>query len=314
MPPLLSTRSAVLLLLLAGCGGDDIPGPQEQPGTLTVAVAVTGVDVGSGYVVTADDNRLGTVGPGLTTRFFLVPSTYSVRLTGLPENCTVVEPTTVPAAVGYGQTARVNFQVQCTAVTTTIEVTTQTTGRDFAASYTVEVDGAQDLTVPTAIAPTGTVTFERLPAGQLSVTLSGVTDNCEVAGSNVQTFTLVTGGLERDIGRAVFDVSCAATTGDVRVRATTTGVARDADGYYMEVDGVQVVEPCSGFYCGFYYDYNVPALLTPHGEYLIPQVAPGSRSIRLTDIAANCSVSGSNPAPRGRRSNRRRSSGTRRTC
>ena len=68
------------------------------------------------------------------------------------------------------------------------------------------------------------------------------------------------------------------TTGSVQITAATTGTDLDADGYTVAIDGG----------AGVAIDIN--------GSVTIPGVTPGNRSVELTGLADNCSVTGSNPA------------------
>ncbi|MDH3498243.1 MAG: hypothetical protein OER21_15910, partial [Gemmatimonadota bacterium] len=67
------------------------------------------------------------------------------------------------------------------------------------------------------------------------------------------------------------------TTGSIRITTQTTGTELDANGYTAAVDG------------GTGQAVGVNATLT------VPDLATGSHSVTLSGLAANCTVSGSNP-------------------
>ena len=67
------------------------------------------------------------------------------------------------------------------------------------------------------------------------------------------------------------------TTGTLEVTTATTGVETDANGYTVQVDAqpVQAIEP--------------------GGTVQHPEVPPGSHTVQLGEVAANCSIVGENP-------------------
>ena len=81
------------------------------------------------------------------------------------------------------------------------------------------------------------------------------------------------------VGGCDEDDPTAPTVGAVRVTATTTGANPDTDGYTVALDGGAGL-----------------ALPSTGGEVFFSNVSPGTSSVELTDIAANCSVTGSNPS------------------
>src|SRR5438034_9178216 len=99
-----------------------------------------------------------------------------------------------------------------------LRVTNTTTGSHLDPDgYTVTVDK----TTSQPMATNGSTTFTALAAGDHSVALSGVAENCSVAGANPQTVTVPGGGTVS----TTFDISCTAppTTGDLTVTSTTKG-------------------------------------------------------------------------------------------
>jgi hypothetical protein len=152
-----------------------------------------------------------------------------------------------------------------------LSATTSTSGASLDPDgYTVTVDG----TGPTqAIAINGSVTFTGLAAGSHSVALSGVAANCTVSGANPQTVTVPTGGT----ATAAFAVSCAATTGDLTVTTSTSGANLDPDGYTATLDG------------------GASQAIAINDRVTFTSLTPGTHSVALSGVAANCTVSGSNP-------------------
>ncbi len=69
------------------------------------------------------------------------------------------------------------------------------------------------------------------------------------------------------------------TVGTVRVTATTSGPNPDTDGYTVSLDGGTGL-----------------ALASTGGEVFFTNIAPGTGSVELTDVAGNCTVDGANPA------------------
>lgn len=67
------------------------------------------------------------------------------------------------------------------------------------------------------------------------------------------------------------------TTGTLQVTTTTTGSPVDPDGYQVSVDGNQV------------------GVIDPSGAGALTGVPPGSYSVALSGVAANCQVQGTNP-------------------
>src|SRR2546428_11525264 len=114
----------------------------------------------------------------------------------------------------------------------TLAVSTSTSGSNLDPDgYTVTVDGGPSQ----SIGANGVATFVGLAAGDHTVLLSGVAQNCTVSGANPRTVSLIAGL----VGATGFSLSCAAqpTTGDLAVSTSTTGSNLDPDGYTLTVDG-----------------------------------------------------------------------------
>ena len=67
-----------------------------------------------------------------------------------------------------------------------------------------------------------------------------------------------------------FTISCAATSGSIRVSASTTGVDLDGNGYMLTLDGANSQH------------------LDATGSLTLGQVPPGSHTVALGDVALNC--------------------------
>jgi dipeptidyl aminopeptidase/acylaminoacyl peptidase len=154
--------------------------------------------------------------------------------------------------------------------TGSIEVTLNMTGSDLDPDgCRVVVDGR----VGRAIEAGGRVTFADLEAGVHGVWLQEVSGNCVVSGENPRTVSVAAG----QTSETAFEVTCAALTGSLQVLTITTGDTLDADGYTVTVDGVT--------------SQNM-------GQYetlTFSDLAAGSHSVELGDVAVNCGVNVSNP-------------------
>jgi hypothetical protein len=159
--------------------------------------------------------------------------------------------------------------------TGSITVTTSTTGLDLDLDgYTVTVDGTTSQSIATNSGSQG-VTFPGLSVGNHGVVLSSVAANCSVTGGNSRTAS-VTAGQTTTIA---FSVTCTAippTTGDLTVTTSTSGSDLDPDGYTVAVDQGAGQSIATNSTTGVKFT-NLPA---------------GNHSVVLSDVAANCTVSG----------------------
>ena len=152
-----------------------------------------------------------------------------------------------------------------------LKVTTSTTGSNLDPDgYTVTVDGTSSR--PITINNSTGVTFTGLAAGSHDVVLSGVAANCSVSGGATQTATVTAS----QTATLAFSVTCSATTGNLNVTTSTTGSNIDPDGYTVTVDGT-----------------NSQPIGSNNGTGVtFTGVATGNRSVALSGVAANCTVSG----------------------
>jgi hypothetical protein len=150
--------------------------------------------------------------------------------------------------------------------TGTLRVQASTTGPPPFFVYFVGIDGEEEV-VPV----NGVADFE-LSSGPHQVHLSNAEPRCSVAGENPRTITVSAGA----VTATRFEVTCP-PTGAIEVTASTTGVDADPDGYLVTVNGSQSQH------------IGVNASVT------FSNVAAGERTVELTGLAANCSVTGDNP-------------------
>jgi TolB protein len=154
--------------------------------------------------------------------------------------------------------------------TGTLEVTSVTAGDPADPDgYTLAIDGVAG----PALGANASLTVPDLPAGDHELTLGGMASNCALTGPNPRTIA-VTGGAT---ARATFELACSAATGSIEVTTVTTGESLDPDGYAVSVDG------------------GVEVAISINGSATIPDLSPGSHSVRLSGVAPNCAVSGWNP-------------------
>jgi len=149
-----------------------------------------------------------------------------------------------------------------------IRAATNTAGDDLDTDgYMVAVDGGSGQ----SIGVNATVTFPGIQVGSHSVTLSGLTENCSVDGSNPVSVSVAANAT----AQATFDVTCTAlAAGSVDVSVTTSGADLDTDGYILSLDdaltqGVGINETIS-----------------------FDPVDPGEHQVEISGVASNCSVDG----------------------
>lgn len=242
-------------------------------GTVEVITSTTGDDIDpDGYMVAAGGVTPVAIGVVDTVLVSNVPyQNQPVELQGLADNCSVVNGDN-PRTINVPKNSMVSttFVVDCLPLEGTVSLTTTTTGGDpDPDGYTVSIDGGAGQ----AIGPNQTIDLTGVPAGERSLLLSGIAANCVVTGDNPLVVTVPFD----DTVAATFDVSCSAVTGDINITTSTTGTQIDPDGYTVSVEG-QTPEPI-----------GTDAMIT------LTNVSAGDRTVELTDLAANCTVTGDNP-------------------
>ena len=262
----------LLAILVAAACGDDPMGP---PGSISVVVTTRGVDRDASFVVRVGDRTMD-VGSGTSAIIgALRPGRHEVTLEGLAANCAAAGALPRSVSVRSGQSAAVEFIVNCTSVTGAIAVRTAMSGSGGDADgFTIQLG-----TTPVRTVPAGdSVTYVDLAGGDYQVTLGDLAPNCTASGQNPRTVTVTTGTAVRDTSRTTFAVTCIQFVGTIRVVTRTTGAELDPDGYSLQLDG-SVTLPGLGA--------NVTVDL--------PGITAQDHSLRLNGIAPNCALAGANP-------------------
>jgi Tol biopolymer transport system component len=149
-----------------------------------------------------------------------------------------------------------------------LEITTATNGPEpDPDGYVITVDDGSQ----TVIGTNATFKQGNVEAGDHSVRLAGVAENCEVAGENPRS-------IQVEVGKTAtleFVISCTPIVGAIRVSVTTSGSPVDPDGYVAKLDGG---------------DPGLP--IDTDGTVTFTGVAVGSHTVGLTEVAADCAVTG----------------------
>jgi Tol biopolymer transport system component len=149
-----------------------------------------------------------------------------------------------------------------------LQITTATSGPEpDPDGYVITVDDGSQ----TVIGTNSTFQQENVEAGDHSVRLAGVAENCDVAGENPRSIQVEVG----KTARLDFVVTCTPIVGAIRVSVTTSGSPVDPDGYIAKLDGG---------------DPGLP--IETNGSVTFTGVAVGSHTVALTEVAADCAVTG----------------------
>lgn len=135
--------------------------------------------------------------------------------------------------------------------------------------YWATIDGADSV----SLGATETKIVPDVRTGDREVELLDVAPNCQVDGKNPRTVTV----RQNEDAHTAFDVTCAASSTNLRVTASTSGIDQDSDGYTVAVDD------------------SITKQIGPNGAASFDSVPEGSRQVELEGVANNCSVSGDNP-------------------
>jgi len=154
-----------------------------------------------------------------------------------------------------------------------LRVTTVTTGVERDDEYQLEIwqgdaSGGGGVIVP--VGPNASYVEAPLDAFSVRVALHDVASNCTVTGASERTLSISAG----DTASTTFHVSCVAATAQVVVRTSTTGVDRDIDGYFVQLDE-------AGSLRGVGIDDSLA----------LSNVPPGTHRLVLRGAAANCAIS-----------------------
>jgi len=239
-----------------------------------IIITTTGTNIDTGYFLTICDYYCyywgysyywqGAVQSNDLRQVDLPAGYYYFTLTDVAGNC--MGPTTGSFIVQQDQITTVQLDFTCGALTT-VRLVATTTGQIPTTSYWVQVDNGS-FTIP--LAPNGSALFD-LISGSHTFTLNGLPLGCIVSGSNPLTVTLPPG----TVTDVAFSVNCT-PPGTLSVSASTGG--SDLDPYY----GVLV----DGTWVGSLQNSSTASV----------QLAAGSHSVLLTDVASNCTVTSPNPA------------------
>ena len=257
--------SLIALALLATTGCDDTN--QPDTGALRLTVVTTGGDLDlNGYIATVDGaGPLPVPANGSAVIADLPTGSHTVALADVAANCTPSAQNPSAANVAGGDTTDLALAIAC--VATGVRVATATTGIDLDSDgYAVSVDGVLAAVVGT----NGSVEITRLAVGNHSVALIAMAENCPVAVASVRSVDLVLG----QIAAVNFDLTCTAVTGMIEVRAATSGLDVDPNGYTVQVDGGSA-QP-----------------LAINGTVRFPGLGAGDHSVTFAGAADNCGVDG----------------------
>ena len=242
-------------------------------GSMTVRAATTGpAPDEDGYIISLDGDDRGTLGVNASvTLSGLVPGDHLLGLGGLAANCEIEGANLRVVTVGPGNSPDITYTVACAtppAASGTLRITTVTADPDpETEGYTLVVDAGP--AQPIGVNATDVVT--NLAVGAHTVGLGGVPDNCTLDPASPAPVTIGDG----TITELTFTVACRTTTGDVLVRATTTGAIPDANGYVASLDGAAPGQP-----------------IATGGTARFTGVPAGSHTVALSDVADGCSVTG----------------------
>src|SRR6266513_922713 len=249
----------------------------DGTGNLSVTTSTTGSGIPAAYTLNASGpggSATQPIAPNTSVTFSAIATgDYTVSLSDVPANCAVSGANPRTVTVPSGGTGATTYAVSCTATTTkgNLTVTTSTSGSSQPGGYTVTVDGSQSQTIGT----NSSVTFSDLSAGSHSVALTNVASNCTVGGGTSRTVTVPSGGT----AMAAFSVDCTATTGNLTVTTSTTGSGIPA-AYTLNASGP------SG---------SATQSIAPNTSVTFSAIATGDYTVSLSDVPANCAVSGANP-------------------
>jgi hypothetical protein len=257
-----------------GCGG--LTGGGLDAPSLRVHTATSGVETDAdGYRVAIDEGSGRPIGINASVEFgSLAEGSHTVELLEVAPNCAIRGPHPRAVSISSGSTADIAFDVECRASTGSVRVITRTTGSDQDGDgYVVVVNGeARQVDI------NGSITYEDVTAGETVVEILSVAPNCSAAGQTYYQIR-VTGGETFEITFA-FDCSPRQPdTGSLQVTTATSGPSPDGDGYVVTVDGA------------------AGESIAPSGSVTLTGLPLGERSVGLSEIAANCAVSGANPRP-----------------
>ncbi len=242
-------------------------------GSMTVRAVTTGpAPDEDGYIISLDGDDRGTLGVNASvTLSGLVPGTHLLGLGGIAANCEIDGANLQTVTVGPGNSPDITYTIACVtppAASGTLRITAVTADPDpETEGYTLIVDGGA--AQPIGVNATYIVT--NLAVGAHAVRLGGVPDNCTLDPASPTSVTIGDGTLTE----LTFTVTCRTTTGDVLVRATTSGATPDANGYVATLNDATPGQP-----------------IATGGTVRFSGVPAGPHTVALSDVADGCSVTG----------------------
>jgi hypothetical protein len=240
-------------------------------GSVVVNVSTSGssIDI-DGYSLILDGVDRGAMGvTGQVTVGGLAPGSHVTGLGGIAGNCQIQGDNLRTITVTAGASTTVDYVISCVAPPPgagTLRITTVTTGSDPDANgyaYALDGDDRQPIGANTVVALTN------LSPGVHRVQLSDIAGNCRLEGANPRSATVPPGGT----GDVSFTIVCSRAAGSIRVTTSTSGPSPDRDGYVLTLDGAT---PGTG--------------IGVDGTERFNDVAVGSHTVVLNDVAANCTV------------------------
>lgn len=269
----LASVLAPALIIFAAC---EDPAEPVAPGSIEIVVVTSGQDIIRNTLqVTVGDAIVRSLDSGRVTIIDVMPGVYTVRVEGTSENCQITGTNPRSVTVESHRITVITFAMACTARVGSVRVTTTTTGSDpDPDGYLATVIGGPSL----AVGSSGTITIDNVREGQRLVTLGGVADNCEIAGSDTSAVTVPLGA-SVDVA---FSLHCFAF-GALEVTVTTTGAEFAPDGYVVDVEAASIA-----FARSLDLDPNETATfdrLRPATDY----------RVALEQIPLNCVIAGTNP-------------------
>jgi len=263
-------------------------------GSLHITTATSGVDLDpDGYGVCVDPSvgyygtscvNFQSIAVNGPVTIVVTAGDHRVLLQGIAGNCAVSGDNPKGVTVSAGNTIEVAFSLTC-ATLPRLHVTTATTGTPVGSNgYTVCVDPQYDYYddlycysgAPQPIGLSGALTIP-VSAGNHTVQLIGVPDNCVIGGTNPRP-VIATG---TDTTEVPFTMTCT-PPGTVHVSISTVGVDVDANGYTVCID-----QP-PGDTCHWSRHFSM------NESFSFGAVSAGAHTVLLTDVAGNCAISGGN--------------------
>lgn len=164
---------------------EPVPDDSGGTGSITSGVSTEGPgSPGSLFLALDDGEREPVDADGSRTWPDVPVGAHAVELSGVPANCSVLEPNPRQVTVERDVEARADFTVTCLPATGDVRVTASSYGEEIDRNgYRVRLDGGSEKQEE-RIDPNGTVTFTGLEPGEYSVALEHVDDDCEVESDN----------------------------------------------------------------------------------------------------------------------------------